>query len=879
MVNHRHRTETITAFEGEVSTKFSLPERWRLERLLGAGGQAEVWLALDQELQERVAVKVLARPDRPTAVERLKREVRVGRKLRHENLVQLYELVDAGTSIAIVMEYLRGGSLSQRLGDGKLEIVEVESIAEALLEALACLHREGIVHRDVKPSNVLFDGAGVPKLADFGTLRPMDEAGDLTATNLTVGTPAYMSPEQVRGEEPAPSSDLYSLGVTLFHLLVGKRPFEGGSEFDVARMQVTDEAPPVRRERADCPRWLARFVHRLLEKDSKNRWKDGDEALEAFRARRWRPTRRAVIRGIAAVVVVAAVGALGLAGADRMAEIRPSVEGGVLVVRNAFGRTLWRKAVDGLQPPTTAVDLSPGNGMEVLAGVASGSPGQRLLEILLFGRSGSQLSRFSVTTEYSGRSLFPGMSEELQLSMLERVDLGQGLGSSAVWIAGDRSWYPGVVGLWSAESGVGPWMLLVNSGHCKAVTPVDLNGDGRRELAIIGVNNELGFQAFVAIVDPRRPGSRSPELISPEVISAGGAGLRSYVVLGEANEQTISLDDRRDSGGSLRALLGDRPFEIGPDGTINGIGPMDSTAFWTDVIRTGDSLRTQEGPWQTEVEGLAERQEVMWLRPEFRGAASLMLAGALAEGGRPGDGADLLLTAQSSGVRLRRVNRRLGEMYLLAGDRAAGREALDGAIASMGQGFGPIDECIDLALDDALSQDDVAWSQTFKVLRSFQFDNYRHQLEVVVHFFGGRFPACRLDLKMGPGVHHRAFVLRHWAAIEEGRANEETLAELETLRRRAECSSLATLALARWEVLHHQPGEAVKAAGEALWTIQDRASISWPDAVYLPLVQWAYGTVLEAEGNIDEALSYYRAAARAAPETFFGEDAAARLGR
>ncbi|MCK5378298.1 MAG: serine/threonine protein kinase, partial [Acidobacteria bacterium] len=198
-----------------MSTKFSLPERWRLERLLGAGGQAEVWLALDQELQERVAVKVLARPDRPTAVERLKREVRVGRKLRHENLVQLYELVDAGTSIAIVMEYLRGGSLSQRLGDGKLEIVEVESIAEALLEALACLHREGIVHRDVKPSNVLFDGAGVPKLADFGTLRPMDEAGDLTATNLTVGTPAYMSPEQVRGEEPAPSSDLYSLGVTL----------------------------------------------------------------------------------------------------------------------------------------------------------------------------------------------------------------------------------------------------------------------------------------------------------------------------------------------------------------------------------------------------------------------------------------------------------------------------------------------------------------------------------------------------------------------------------------------------------------------------------------------------------------------------------------
>ncbi len=325
--------------------------------------------------------------------------------------------------------------------------------------------------------------------------------------------------------------------------------------------------------------------------------------------------------------------------------------------------------------------------------------------------------------------------------------------------------------------------------------------------------------------------------------------------------------------------MGDRSFEIGPDGTINGVGPMDSTAFWTDVIRTGDSLRTQEGPWQAEVEGLAERQEVMWLRPEFRGAASLMLAGALAEGERPGDGADLLLAAPLSGVRLRRVNRRLGEMYLLAGDRAAGREALDGAIASMGQGFGPIDECIDLALDDALSQDDAAWSQTFKVLKSFQFDNYRHQLEVVFQFFGGRFPACRLDLKMGPGVHHRAFVLRYWAAIEEGRADEETLAELENLQRRAECSSLATLALARWEVLMNQPGEAAEAAGEALWTLSDRASTSWPDAAYLPLARWAYGTVLEAGGNVVEAQSHYLAAATGAPNTFFGRDAAARLGR
>ncbi|MEN8163560.1 MAG: serine/threonine-protein kinase, partial [Acidobacteriota bacterium] len=807
-----------------------------------------------------------------------KREVRIGRKLRHENLVQIYELVDAGESMAVIMEYLEGGNLSQRLADEPLAILEVERVAEALLEVLACLHAENIVHRDVKPSNVLFDSKGVVKLADLGTLSPMAEAGDLTATNLTVGTPAYMSPEQVRGEEPAPTSDLYSLGVTLYHLLAGKRPFEGGSEFDVARRQVTDEAPPIRRERGDCPGWLARFVHRLLEKEPVNRWKDAGEALEAFRSRRWRPTRRAVARWVAALVVVAVTGSLGLMAADRLAEIQPSVENGELVARSGFGRTLWRMAIEGLYVPTAAVDLSPEPGREILAGVSTGPPGRQQLEMLLFGRGGSQLRRFTVTTVSSGRSLFPGMSEELQLNVLERVDLGEGLGQSAVWIAGDRSWYPGVVGVWSAESGVAPQVLLANSGHCKDVRPIDIDGDGRRELVIVGVNNELGFQAFAAVVDPRLPGSRSPELISPETVSSRGSGLLSYVVLGEANEHKIRLEDRRDSGGSLRASLGDRFLEIEADGTIDGILMADSTEFWTDVIRTGDRLRTQGDPWPSEVEVLAEKQAMMWSRPEFRGAASLVLAGALSEGGRPDDGADLLLQAQLSGVRLRRVDRRLGEMYLLAGNRAAGREALDAAIALMGQGFGPIDELIDLALDDALSQDSADWSKTSRVLRSFQFDNYRHQLEVVVNFFGGRFHGCSLDLEMGPGAHHRAFVLKHWAAIEDGRADEETLAELNRLRLRDECAHLATLALARSEVLNQQTGENSEAVGEALWAITDRAPASWPDAAYQPLAQWAYGTVLEAEGNIDEALSYYRAAARAAPETFFGKDAVHRLG-
>ncbi len=285
MKNSGRITETVTSPGANQRRLFALPERWQLQRVLGTGGQGEVWLAFDNELNEHVAIKVLVRPESPTAIERLKREVRVGRKLRHQHLVQIYELIDAGPSMAIVMEYLEGGSLSESLDKGPLTILEVERIAEALLKVLICLHDEGIVHRDVKPSNVLFGDGDVPKLADLGTLRPVNEANDLTGTNLTVGTPAYMSPEQVAGAEPAPSSDLYSLGVTLYELLTGKRPFEGRSGFDVARMHMMDEVPPVRRKRPDCPRWLAGFVHRLLEKDPKKRWPDATKALETFTSR------------------------------------------------------------------------------------------------------------------------------------------------------------------------------------------------------------------------------------------------------------------------------------------------------------------------------------------------------------------------------------------------------------------------------------------------------------------------------------------------------------------------------------------------------------------------------------------------------------------
>jgi len=866
--------ETATAIGMVTRIDFRLPERWQVGKRLGAGGQGEVWAAFDRELKEWVAVKVLTRPDDVTAVERLRQEVSVGRKLQHQHLVRVYELVDAGPSMAVVMEYLEGGSLSARISEDGLPVREVEQIADALLDALACLHREGIVHRDVKPANVLFNRDGVPKLGDFGTLSSEKRNRILTETRMTVGTPAYMSPEQLRGEKAAPPSDLFSLGITLYHLLTGKRPFEADSDFELARKQLSEKAADLRALRPDCPGWLAGFVHRLLEKDPTQRWKDGNEAHLAFRRRHWRPTGKTILRKAGMACLLSALAALGFGLADRIAGVLPVTEGNELVIRNSLGRKLWQKHIEGLQAPTVAADLLPEPGKEVIAAAANGKPGAKMLTMFVLNRRGRILRRFELSTRTTETILFPEMSSDFQLTALETDNLGSDLGPSVLWIAGDRSWYPAEVGLFSSSRSHGPTFLLTNSGHCKAVRAADINGNGRKEILITGINNELGFQAFVAIVDPLIGNARSPDLFSPEVEHSGGAGLLSYVVIGESDEARITFGS---DPAHSEVFVDKRRIKIGSSGDIGGIEPEASMAFWEDVVRVANRLRIGEGAWRVEIDNLGKRQQRLWRIDAFRGGAAFMLARSLAEGDQPAEGADLLEIVRKSGVHFRRLDRRAGELQLIAGHRKEGRDALKTAILSVGRGFGPVDECIFFGLDAALHQDTEVWKEISKLLKYYQFDNYRRQLETVYDFFGGRFSSCGRKLLMGPGVHHRAFVLRNWAAVEEGRANDQTLADLEALQLRAECTSLATLALARWEVLHGQSGPASDAAGEAVWKIKDRCLLSWPDRVYLPLAQWACGTVFEARGQINEARSLYREAAGNASDSFFGRDAATRL--
>jgi len=220
--------------------------RYRIERSVAAGGMGEVFLATDSVLERPVAVKILHRnlSADPGFVERFRREARAAAGLNHPNVVAVYDWGESGRTYYMVMEYVPGASLREVLrAAGRLDSSQATDVLGQVLPALDHAHRRGIVHRDLKPENIILTPDGRAKVADFGLARAY--ANPSTTRTLTViGTPQYLAPEQVSGEPADPRSDLYSLGIVAFELLVGDPPFAGPTPFAVANMQLRDPVPP-----------------------------------------------------------------------------------------------------------------------------------------------------------------------------------------------------------------------------------------------------------------------------------------------------------------------------------------------------------------------------------------------------------------------------------------------------------------------------------------------------------------------------------------------------------------------------------------------------------------------------------------------------------
>jgi hypothetical protein len=240
-------------------------DRWALDRVLGRGAMGMVMRAVDRRTHAPVAVKFLVRAHDDAALARFEREAALLAKLDHPAIVGLLEASHIAGHPFLVMPYCGGGTLADRIASGPLPAGEVVRIASALGAALQACHEAGVVHRDLKPANVLFDDAGQPRLADLGVAKSYAESVRLTAVGALVGTPAYMAPEQVRGEPAGTAADLYALGVLLFEMLAGHPPFEGPLR-EVFRAHREVEPPRLEELVPELDESLAALVRRLLAK-------------------------------------------------------------------------------------------------------------------------------------------------------------------------------------------------------------------------------------------------------------------------------------------------------------------------------------------------------------------------------------------------------------------------------------------------------------------------------------------------------------------------------------------------------------------------------------------------------------------------------------
>jgi eukaryotic-like serine/threonine-protein kinase len=246
--------------------------RYRLVRRIATGGMGEVWEADDTVLGRRVALKVLVEElaaDK-RATRRFVREARATARLTHPNVARVYDFGRDGEAPFLVMELLQGETLADRLADGPLPPAEAARIAASVADALDAAHQLGIVHRDVKPANVMLTPAGDVKVMDFGIAAAADETHSTTGSGL-YATVAYVSPERAAGEPATPASDVYSLGAVLYELLCGRPPFTGSTPALVARAHLHDPPPPVRQLAPWVPPRLAEAAEAALAKDPARR--------------------------------------------------------------------------------------------------------------------------------------------------------------------------------------------------------------------------------------------------------------------------------------------------------------------------------------------------------------------------------------------------------------------------------------------------------------------------------------------------------------------------------------------------------------------------------------------------------------------------------
>src|SRR4051812_17050002 len=265
-----------------ISPGTTLGGRYRLDERIAGGGMGDVWRGTDEVLGRTVAIKVLlsALMEEPGFAERFRGEARTMATINHPGVVDIYDYGSENATAFLIMEYVEGDALSRTLGRvGRLTPARAMALIAQAADALHAAHEKGIVHRDVKPGNLLVRPNGTLVLTDFGIARSAAVA-QLTAAGSVLGTASYISPEQASGAQATPLSDVYALGVVAYQCLSGVRPFEGDNPLEIAMRHVRDMPPPLP---ADIPPPVAQLVERAMAKDPAARWPSAAAMAQAAR--------------------------------------------------------------------------------------------------------------------------------------------------------------------------------------------------------------------------------------------------------------------------------------------------------------------------------------------------------------------------------------------------------------------------------------------------------------------------------------------------------------------------------------------------------------------------------------------------------------------
>jgi serine/threonine protein kinase len=292
------QTETLVPPNEDLTTGTIFGGRYQFIEELGHGGMGKVYKAFDRETNSKVALKLI-KPEvaaDKTTIERFRNELRVARDISHKNICRMYDLGKEADHYYIVMEYVHGEDLKKIMGKmGLLSAGQAISIAKQVCEGLSEAHKLGIIHRDLKPSNIMVDDSGNVRIMDFGIARSVKSKG-ITGSGVIIGTPEYMSPEQVEGKTPDQRSDIYSLGIVLYELLAGKLPFEGETPLVVGIKHKTEHPEEPKKINPQIPDELNQLIMKCLSKQREARYQSADELFsELLRLEKKIPTSKRIV--------------------------------------------------------------------------------------------------------------------------------------------------------------------------------------------------------------------------------------------------------------------------------------------------------------------------------------------------------------------------------------------------------------------------------------------------------------------------------------------------------------------------------------------------------------------------------------------------------